>query len=62
MPQTIRQPSSLKVMPDVIRHPWGFAGKEWIPVSGTGMTGRGGVMPDVIRHPWGFAGKEWIPV
>jgi len=28
------------VMPDVIRHPCGFAGKEWIPVSSTGMTGK----------------------
>jgi len=26
----------------VIRHPCGFAGKEWIPVSSTGMTGRNG--------------------
>ncbi|MBL6956619.1 MAG: hypothetical protein ISR54_07355 [Chlorobium phaeobacteroides] len=30
-----------EVMPDVIRHPWGFTGEEWIPVSGTGMTGGG---------------------
>ncbi|MBL6956617.1 MAG: hypothetical protein ISR54_07345 [Chlorobium phaeobacteroides] len=36
----IRYPSSQSVMPDVIRHPCGFGGKEWIPVSGTGMTGR----------------------
>jgi len=27
------------VMPDVIRHPCGFTGGEWIPVSSTGMTG-----------------------
>ena len=29
------------VMPDLIRHPCVFTGEEWIPVSGTRMTGEG---------------------
>ncbi|MBL6956620.1 MAG: hypothetical protein ISR54_07360 [Chlorobium phaeobacteroides] len=55
-------------MPDSIRHPNGFTGQEWIPVSSTGMTGGGShagreghaprqkVMPDSIRHPCSFTG------
>jgi|GEM_PF-3669085 len=31
----------IQVMPDLIRHPWGFTGQEWIPVSSTGMTESG---------------------
>jgi len=44
-------------MPDSIRHPCGFGGKEWIPVSGTGMTGRNGTAV-TGRNGAGMTGGE----